>query len=132
MHVPTGWKEHLLLAEDSFYHPQRCDQHMNGIRQKRRLIPLDHVAYGGETKSNGNQQQTYNPVKPHDHNGREPKRNRNHVQRPIYGMRVCIVVVVEEAQRIPPASQDYSARKLFAFSSWLLAIGERQRTWFLK
>lgn len=102
-----------MLAENSFHHPQRRDQHMNGIRKKRRLIPLDHMPQSGQAESRGNQQEPDNPVKPDDNKRREPNRNGNHVERPVHRVRMCVVVVIKEAQGPPRClSQDYSAGEL--------------------
>lgn len=100
--VPTGWKEQLLLAEDSLHQPHGSDQHMNGIGQECGTVPFNHVAKGGQPERGRDEEQSDDPMKPDDHNRREPKRDGDHVQRPVSGVRMLVVVVMEEAQRSPP------------------------------
>lgn len=54
-------------------------------------------------------------MKPDDNNRREPNRNGDHVQRPIDRVRVCVVVVIEEAQGPPRClSPDYNPGELWS------------------
>ena len=87
-----------MLPEDSLHHPQRRDQHMNRIGEKRRPVSFDHMTESGQTKGSGDQQQPNDPVEPNDNDGREPDGNGNHMQRSVYRMGMRVVVVVEEAQ----------------------------------
>src|SRR4051812_24971104 len=83
----------LLPAKKLTHHPERRDEYVREIGEKGRLIALDQVPEQGQSEGSRDYQQSDNPMKLNDNQGRETDRDCDHVQRTIDRVVVRTVVM---------------------------------------